>query len=79
VAFKDHRVIADFQRMRDSLARSQLSPAKDNAQRTGADAFINHRDQTAVALEIYSPGEPGMKAVCACLNLVADADEHHPG
>jgi hypothetical protein len=59
--------------------RIRIKTMEDDVQRAGADGFVHHGDEPAPVHEVHRPVEPGVKAVSSGLNLIADAEQRHPG
>ena len=60
-----------------ALRLGELKVAEDDVQRAGADGLVHYGDESALVLEVYSTGEPGVKAIGSRSDLIADAEEHH--
>jgi hypothetical protein len=59
--------------------RIRIKITEDDVQRAGADASVHDGDEPAPVLEVDDVLEPGVKAIGARLNLIANAQQCHPG
>ena len=62
-----------------TLRSNEPEVAQDNVQRPGADCRIHYGDEPALVLEVYDTLEPGVEAIGADLDLIANAQQHHAG
>jgi hypothetical protein len=54
----------------------ELEVAEDDVQRAGADGLVHHGYKTAPVLEVYGAVEPGVEAIGAGLNMIANTQQH---
>ena len=59
-----------------ALSLGELKGAEDDVHWTGADCLVHHSNESALVLEVYNAVEPGVKAIGAGLDLIANAAEH---
>ena len=62
-----------------TLRSNEPEVAQDNVQRPGADCLIHYGDESPPVLEVYDTLEPGVEAIGADLDLIANAQQHHAG
>ena len=61
------------------LCLGEREVAQDDVQRPGANGLVHHGYESAPVLEVYNAVKPGVKAIGAGLDLIADAQQHHAG